>query len=746
MNKKIIFRRKNIVTAIIIMLLVSIVGTVVCSETAYAASDSIKISDRKVSSSKVTLKLTAKKSISDLKIQVKRVQNENGTEIERSYETITPTVSGSGKKRTIQYTFLKEGTYKFRIKYADSKGNWSEWITSDRVTYSTAKPTVMEEINVSGEKSGSKGYTLPTPDEKSGSTYYYSKSSITVTCGADFLAKKLFSDFTATWGSSKISYSKKYRDDEGGVVAKFTLSGNKSGKLSFTATNTLGQSTTGSTGITVVLDDTAPVINIESAYSDSSKTIKSDSKVTVTISVTETNFNGATVKDNGSTINASWSGNKATVTLDEGTHQLTVDCTDKAGNKAKTATSATIKVDTTAPTLKISGIQSGESYGNKSKKYPITVTIKDNNSLSASSQTVKLEKYDASTGKWVASGINFTETSDSKKKLVYSISDIEEDGYYRITVKAKDAFGNVVTKENLKSKSFSLKKGKVVGKFYINRNGSYYVVATQDVFGTIQQPLTEDIIIYECNINEIKKKKTSVVISSGSQSEQTLTIGEGGYEFKKSSKEELEAAIEGLSDEVDLNDYEHIYKYTIYASNFAEDGSYYVSVNSTAEVKDSNGNDSMIIKSSSRNSVEINKKITIDSTAPRVVLIDRNVDNIITVALNDYYFNSSKTAPILTIDGQTVALEYDEENSSVTTRWYKSTEAYTGSLKEYKITYTDYAGNQMEATNDTTSGVFKDFGDTGISTGMLAIIASAAVVGVLLIVMIVGIILVKRKK
>lgn len=210
-----------------------------------------------------------------------------------------------------------------------------------------------------------------------------------------------------------------------------------------------------------VIDKTKPRINI--SYDKNNKTSYYAKKRTVTIAITEKNFDKNNVKLSipvkewkkiGNQYQASYTFKK------EGKYQIEASCKDLAKNKSQKVSSEVFYIDTKKPVVKVTGIKNNKSYGKKNEVM-FKVCAKDTYydhmvyTLKGHSQTIRKKSF-------------------SKK--------ITEDGVYLLTVQAVD-----------KSRQ---KSDRVKIAFTVNRKGSTY-----------QLLQTDKVMIKETNLNKIIDKK-----------------------------------------------------------------------------------------------------------------------------------------------------------------------------------------------------------------------------------------------
>lgn len=479
-----------------------------------------------------------------------------------------------------------------------------------------------------------------------------------------------------SWGGKMVSGSSAGRKQGGDGLYYTSMKYNISSATDYEGSLTASYSYQGisgskSLGVTVKVDGTKPKIKIAQEYSGGGT--KYVNKVTsIPVTIEEKNFDQGktTVLINGKSTSVSWSGSGSThtakVPLREGKNVIEVYSTDKAGNKSDTVKSAEIILDKKAPKVNIIGFANGAGKGLKNGevvKYPLKVVITDETKLG--NVSVNLYRVnDSGKGK---TKINLSREG-SGKRIVYSISDLAEDGYYTLSVTAKDRAQNNVTKGNIKSegkKKYVLSGGKVKGSFTVNRKGSLYSLENEDIFAKPINSL-EEIVIYEYNKNKITKN-TVTIISSKAAQPKILKNNEYRFEEVKSEKAE----------------YRHKYKYTIYRDNFDE-GRYNIEIHSESIAGTNGSAIAQIVESNS-----LNKTIRIDKTRPEIISFMATEDGEVRVKIRDRYLD--KNSVYVQIGNKKTKLTMDKDDSTSSNVVF--TGNVKGNLRKATILCKDTAGN-----------------------------------------------------
>lgn len=299
----------------------------------------------------------------------------------------------------------------------------------------------------------------------------------------------------------------------------------------------------------IKIDITKPIINIEydNNAADSGTFFRESRRANVTVK--ERNFDDSRVNitlratDDGADIAlptvSKWtsSGDLHTATIEytaEGDYTFDIDVTDKAGNISADFTEQTFYVDTTAPTLEITGI--ADRSANSGDIIPV-VSYSDTNYDDAQvsiTLTGAMRKGVALDGSYADqhNGKVFTFKNFAKEK--------EVDDIYTLAATLTDKAGNTTEKTIL---------------FSVNRFGSTYALsaATEQLNGSyVQTP--QDVVVTETNPDALQNIRITLF-----KNNQTIILQEGT---------DYRIEVRGGNGQW----YEYIY--TVLAKNFADDGVY----------------------------------------------------------------------------------------------------------------------------------------------------------------------------
>lgn len=260
-----------------------------------------------------------------------------------------------------------------------------------------------------------------------------------------------------------------------------------------------------------VVDKTAPVVKIEYDNNKALNVNYYNKKRVATITITEHNFtpDGVDITAYGATI-GEWKSNGDTHTLTitydkDGFYEFDLEYVDKAGNKINDIEKQTFCVDTTAPTVSISGIVD-DSANSTDGNIGFEITVADdNNDIFVPTLTMI-----GSDGKEKVINVGKeTEVGNDRK---YVVTNIESDGIYRITCKATDKAGNAFSKVTFQNPNGSrydkdLTESDVLLTFSVNRNGSAFALdknTTNAVKNKYVKQITHDVVITETNVDQLK--------------------------------------------------------------------------------------------------------------------------------------------------------------------------------------------------------------------------------------------------
>lgn len=441
-----------------------------------------------------------------------------------------------------------------KVTLTDNAGNKSE--KSIRFSIDKTDPVINLSYNGSGEYSNTSRTLTITVKERNlslGNIDSYIEKNITATNGGK--VPKL--EWTLRSDSSN--------PDNNTFTGKAVFSADGKYKAGIKVTDMAGNSASKSNNTQFTIDKTAPRISFSqvSEYNSTARTI--------TVTVVEANFNpeaasagisvtahtGSAPRFGGWTSSGSTHTASATFGTD-GQYSITMNYTDRAGNRAQAATISRFTIDANAPKITVNGIENKKAYTEDVISFTVDVT------------DLNLEKIDITLNALLRKDASFikkipyTTTTPITNGTRYTWSNIPagSDGIYTLTCSATDKAGNTTTVLR-ESEANNDDTSKLV--FSVNRDGSNYELASQTsmIMGSWVSS-SHELVFSEVNANPIKED--SIIVKLTNKSTEEEIILKKGVDFDVEVK-----AGEGQW-------YEYIY--TIKPESFSADGYYDIEVTS----------------------------------------------------------------------------------------------------------------------------------------------------------------------
>lgn len=380
------------------------------------------------------------------------------------------------------------------------------------------------------------------------------------------------------------------------------------------------------------IDQVNPVISV--SYDNDNVTNESYySEIrTATVTVTEHNLDPndtdasrvvitMTATDDGESVSAptvsSWSRNGDTQTAtisysSDALYTFDVEVTDKAGNVADDFTEQTFYVDTTIPTLEISGVE--DLSANNGEVAPV-VTYSDTN-IDVEQVEITLSGANRNDVELIGS---YSDITNGQVFTFVNFEELEEiDDIYTLEATLIDKAGN----EIVESITFS-----------VNRFGSTYSMNDEtEKLNTTYAQEAIDVVVYEINPDPLDDVKITLF-----KNNETITLEENS---------DYEIELEGGNGEW------YKYTYTIYDTNFIDDGVYRLTFYS----EDGAGN----IAENTLDTKNMEIGFGIDKTSPNVLV--SNLESNTTYALDSLDVNMS-VSDNLSLSSVVVYLDGDLEAS-----------------------------------------------------------------------------------
>lgn len=589
--------------------------------------------------------------------------------------TITDTINIMIDNQWIEDVINNEGSYTVKLVVKDNAGNENTY--SKTVYIDTVAPVISD---LTGVVDGSVNTGTVTVNVELFEKHYKETGNSTVVN-----VTKTLDGQTTTYEADKFVYTsakttKPYTFTADGTYEVVVTSEDAAGNVAVQKQTSF------------VIDNTAPLAEI-SGVNENRYYLKDTD---VTIRVIESNFEDTDVKINitrelnGETFvieSQTFTGKQKDTALtqtfaDEGTYTIKVDAVDIAGNTALTKT-VIFTIDTSAPTIKITGVEDGMAY--KNEVIP-SIVINDNYYKNYSINLVKTGVYFNSD----RTNVNSMKEVDVTDTFIQSLASIENgvegtfdtferlqdnDGIYTLTVTATDLAGRTST-DTL--------------TFSVNRFGSVYVLDDnlKNVIGTYRTAVDNDLVITEYNADKLFSDSVKVSITRDGSILEDIIVD-------SSSLENTQVGESGW----------YQYKYVISKENFKYDGVYVITVSSTDEA----GNSS---ESITYDKLTIN--FAVDTTKPELVKV---------TGLSKDTYNAEQInveyAVFDAISIKEVRVYLNNNVIQTITEFYDIT-SYEGSFsisegvdQSIRFEVEDIAGNMVDSANaqDIKAGKIADFNE-----------------------------------
>jgi hypothetical protein len=414
------------------------------------------------------------------------------------------------------------------------------------------------------------------------------------------------------------------------------------------------------------IDKTAPVIAVSYSNNNANNGNYYAQQRVATVSIEEHNFDASqvvitgTASDGGAVISfpatsgftSNENTNTATITFStDGLYRFDVAFTDMAGNEAQVYIGEEFYIDTTAPSLTITGVE--DLSANNGDVIPV-ISMSDTN---YNSNGVDISITGANRGTLTADG-TYTGQADGQ---VFTFNNFPtEQGYddiYVLAATVTDLAGNETSQSIM---------------FSVNRFGSVYVFddTLKDIKGTyIQNEI--DVKLTEVNVDSLEHDKIRVVLD------------------QNGTPRDLVEGTDYTVEESGGNGSWYRYDYTINKSLFAGDGRYIITLYS----QDAAGNTNENIDETKEAEISFG----IDKTAPVIVPID--------IESNTQYAVDVKSTTISVVDNlvlQDVAIYVGGQSVEYTSDGDNYTFEISNSTKQQEVQVVAYdaAGNMANYVID----------------------------------------------
>lgn len=444
-------------------------------------------------------------------------------------------------------TFADDANYTFDVEYEDLATNKAKDYPEDAFTVDKTPPTglsisysesVLETILNAisfGFYNEQMTVTIKASDATSGIHYFvysYLNASDVSGVNAELRNQKIMSD-----GAGSATFK----------IPKDALRDNNqfNGSVNFTAYDRSENSASLADDKRIVVDNISPEATVK--YNASVKTVEDvtyyDDEITCTIEIDEANFYSedvkVTVTKDGEEfdVTVAWTKesadrNTGIFTLkQDGEYTISIEYTDKSGNKMVNYVSEKHTLDTTHPKINVSNIKANSA--NKDEEYGFVIDIHDINLDVESMKPVLTAVVKDENGIYTVKEIELGEPTavEEGERYTYTVENLSEDALYKLTCTVMDMAENE-TIEML------LEDGEAYEEvaFSINRNGSTFAYGNEFTEKLVEQyyvySVNEDVVIVEVNVDPIENyviKLNGEELTEGKDYTTTQTSNEGEW-------------------------------------------------------------------------------------------------------------------------------------------------------------------------------------------------------------------------
>ena len=308
----------------------------------------------------------------------------------------------------------------------------------------------------------------------------------------------------------------------------------------------------------IVVDNLVPTVSV--TYNDPVREVNGIAyyagDIDATVEIHEANFYAEDVQisvekdgQSGYGINANWTENSADVHTgtsrlsEDGDYLLTVNYTDRSGNRMESYTSGQLTIDTQHPGIYVSGLQADSA--NKEEPYGFTLTVSDSadNLLAGDIAPVLTAVTCDESGNYTTQEVELPapEMTENQQSYQIQVENLEADGIYTLSCKAKDMADQEYDR-------MTLEDGQEYETvtFSVNRNGSTFRV-DEDTADLLDQyyvyQVPQDVVIEEINTDPIEHyavKMNGKVLTEGIDYTTNVTSADGTWSVRTYSvKKEL---------------------------------------------------------------------------------------------------------------------------------------------------------------------------------------------------------------
>ena len=300
----------------------------------------------------------------------------------------------------------------------------------------------------------------------------------------------------------------------------------------------------------IVVDNLVPTVSV--TYNDPVREVNGIAyyagDIDATVEIHEANFYAEDVQisvakdgQSGYGINANWTENSADVHTrtfrlsEDGDYLLTVNYTDRSGNRMESYTSGQLTIDTQHPGIHVSGLQADSA--NKEEPYGFTLTVSDSadNLLAGDIVPVLTAVTCDESGNYTTQEVELPapEMTENQQSYQIQVENLEADGIYTLSCKAKDMADQEYDRMTLEDEQ----EYETV-TFSVNRNGSTFRV-DEDTADLLDQyyvyQVPQDVVIEEINTDPIEHyavKMNGKVLTEGTDYTTSVTSADGTWSVR----------------------------------------------------------------------------------------------------------------------------------------------------------------------------------------------------------------------
>ncbi len=480
----------------------------------------------------------------------------------------------NGSNHTLPIKYSGDANYTFDISCEDLAKNAAETYSTDKFTVDKAAPTAVsveyDKNALKNTKSGVKYYnapvtvTLTAKDDTSGIykfDYSYIKGSGVSRVNAQLL-KQAIED-------AKITHTGKTATATFTIPKSvLTVATQFNGTVEVVAYDRAGWSSEKHDDTQIVVDNIKPTATV--TFNKPTQTIGDVSyyagNIVSTIVINEANFfsedvNVVVTKDKKNyPVTVKWTNNSVdvhtgTFTLTgDGDYVVSVTYKDRSTNEMTPFKSNQLTIDTSAPVIIVSNVR--HQSANNKETISLTVSVRDTNITSNNIKPVLnvVEKKDNGNNVYTYEtktvSLGKPETRNDETVFIYTIRNLEVDGYYTLSCSATDNAGHRVTTINSTGDNGSNVTSNTVN-FSVNREGSVFWLETEHNDKYTGEVFTDElngayindevtIKLHELNVDKVdenkdkdknkdKSRDTIFILNDGSESKDIILVENENY-------------------------------------------------------------------------------------------------------------------------------------------------------------------------------------------------------------------------